>query len=160
MHQRSREGWTLGWIGLLSVVLPACPGDGSEPRGRASADRCEAMAEHYEKLCGEGFGSVEAAALLYDCRVIGYPDSAVRCVLDVERCDGERLGACDIHDRSWGCGQDDDCPPELMCSYGEEDERECRACADDGHCEAEQLCLDGWCVRDSATNRDLQTALE
>jgi hypothetical protein len=141
----------------VSVVLAAC--DRDEDDGAVS---CDDVSEHVERICGEGLGSVMAASLRYDCVTFGNTAEAKRCVLAADRCDDDSLGACDIHNRSWGCTQGSgtaDCPPGLACN-DEEEESECIECRADGECNAGKLCVSNWCVRDSDQNRQLQGLLD
>ena len=105
---------------LLVAGLFGCPGGDDD-----GAVSCADMAAHVERICGEGFGSVMAASLRYDCETFSYSASAKRCVLSADRCDDDSLGACDIHDRHWSCDPGTgtaDCPPGLKCNDAEEDD--------------------------------------
>jgi hypothetical protein len=145
-------------LAAVLLLLAACDRDDDDGAGAS----CDDLAEHVERICGEGLGSITAASLRHDCATFGNTPHAKRCVLAADSCDEDSLGACDIHNRHWVCEPGtgaSDCPPGLMCN-DEDDEAECVECRADEDCDAAELCLSGWCVRDTDTNRQLQGVLD
>lgn len=138
-------------VTFLALHVHGCPASESTPFNEQT---CMEVADHIEALCGEGVGSLEAAAQRYDCETFNWPHTQRSCVLGVATCDPTALDACDLRNRIWGCSEDNtECPPELSCDVSRE---QCAQCVDDPACDNGMLCLEGWCVRDSAVNRQLQ----
>jgi len=140
------------WMTL--VLLSGCDLVGTGPASGGSLD-CDAVGTHIEDLCGL-FAAEWAEKTRHDCETFGMSASDRRCVLRSTSCEDDTLGACNVHDRTWGCSSDDsECPPGLMCRVDSVDSV-CVACFDDGDCESGRFCLSGWCLDDTPDHRQLQ----
>ena len=133
--------------------MAGCPSDGASGEGSS----CATLADYIEALCGEGGGSLLAAEQRHDCEAFPWPASKKLCVLRAQACSEEALDACELHSRTWVCAvSDEECPDGLACDT---ELGECRQCGDDGDCDSEMLCVDGWCIDDTAVNRELAKVL-
>jgi len=145
-YRIKRTASIFGWL-LITAAAGAvsCQGADEEAEGGPS---CAEVGTHMGGVCNR----TDGRNLELRCELLGMSASTRECLLAVSECHATN---CGVDITIAVCGEDAECPGELVCHPTRQ---VCTECVTDDDCAAPNHCPDGFCIAECVTDDDCSSS--